>query len=149
MFIFAFAPGRSHWILPVIGLVVVFESIFCVYLAVFTYLADTYTVYASSALSGQSLMRNLFGFAFPLFTSQSKYIFIAVDRFVTNSLSRLVYIALTPQWASFLGGVLALILGITPFILMRYGSRIRAAVGVFLSLYPRGLLIDIHAITLR
>lgn len=60
-FIFAFASGRGHWIGPVVGLVLMFLGVFTIYLATFNYLADCYTIYASSALSGQSLCRNLFG----------------------------------------------------------------------------------------
>lgn len=45
-----------------------FTGIFAVYLAAFNYLADCYNVYASSAMSGQSLARNLCGAIFPLFT---------------------------------------------------------------------------------
>lgn len=61
VFIFAFASGRGHWMGPVVGLVMVFLGVFTIYLATFNYLADCYTIYASSALSGQSLCRNLFG----------------------------------------------------------------------------------------
>ncbi|ORY75032.1 MFS general substrate transporter [Leucosporidium creatinivorum] len=105
--IFAFASGRGHWMGPVVGLVMVFYGVFTIYLATFNYLADSYTIYASSALSGQSLCRNLAGFAFPLFTSQ-------------------MYNRLGYQWASFLAGCLALVLAITPFVLYAFGPKIRA-----------------------
>jgi len=49
--IFAFASGRGHWMGPVVGLVMVFYGVFTIYLATFNYLADSYTIYASSALS--------------------------------------------------------------------------------------------------
>jgi hypothetical protein len=37
-------------------------------LAVFNYLADAYGTYASSALAGQSFLRNMIAAAFPFFT---------------------------------------------------------------------------------
>lgn len=40
------------------------------FLSCFSYLADSYTLYASSALSAQSFLRNCVGAVFPLFTNQ-------------------------------------------------------------------------------
>ncbi|GAA5923091.1 MFS transporter [Sporobolomyces koalae] len=105
--ILAFSQGRGHWFGPVFGLFLIFWGVFQIYLAVFTYLADCYTIYAASALSGQSLFRNLAAFAFPLFTRQ-------------------MYSAMGYQWASFLAAMVALALAATPFVLMRYGPSIRA-----------------------
>ncbi|SCZ90779.1 BZ3500_MvSof-1268-A1-R1_Chr1-3g02242 [Microbotryum saponariae] len=107
-FIFAFTQGRTHWMGPVIGLMLCFFGIFTIYLSTFNYLADAYTIYASSALSAQSLCRNLLGFAFPLFTSQ-------------------LYSSLGYQWASFLSGMLGLALAVTPWVLFFFGPRIRAS----------------------
>ncbi|GAA6012659.1 hypothetical protein JCM11491_005472 [Sporobolomyces phaffii] len=106
-FILAFAQGRGHWFGPVVGMFLIFSGVLTIYLAVFTYLADVYTIYASSALSGQSLFRNLAAFSFPLFTRQ-------------------MYNGMGYQWASFLAGMIALALSLTPFLLMRYGPSIRA-----------------------
>lgn len=108
MWIFAFSQGWGYWLGPVCGMVVLFTGIFAVYLAAFNYLADCYNVYASSAMSGQSLARNLCGAIFPLFTQQ-------------------MYTRLGFQWASFLAGCLAAVLATLPWILMAYGPRIRAA----------------------
>lgn len=90
-------------------------SSFTIYLAVFTYLADwyaytefyvflrlicpasSYGTFASSALAGQSLSRNLFGMAFPLFTTQ-------------------MYDKLTYHWANTLFGCLALLMAPVPFV---------------------------------
>ncbi|GAA5877188.1 hypothetical protein JCM16303_006193 [Sporobolomyces ruberrimus] len=106
-FILAFSQGRGHWFGPVVGMFLIFYGTFLIYLAVFNYLADVYTIYASSALSGQSLCRNLAAFSFPLFTRQ-------------------MYEGMGYQWASFLAGMLALGLSLTPFVLMRFGPSIRA-----------------------
>ncbi len=72
-------------------------SSFTIYLAVFTYLADCYGPFASSALAGQSLSRNLFGMAFPLFTAQ-------------------MYDKLTYHWANTLFAFLALGMAPVPFV---------------------------------
>jgi hypothetical protein len=45
-------------------------AVFNIYCGVFSYLADCYGPFASSALAGQSLARNIMGTAFPLFTTQ-------------------------------------------------------------------------------
>ncbi|GAA6043247.1 hypothetical protein JCM8097_008485 [Rhodosporidiobolus ruineniae] len=103
-FILAFSQGRGHWMGPIVGLVM---GVYTIYLAVFSYLADCYTIYASSALSGQSLCRNLCAFSFPLFTVQ-------------------LYNGIGYQWASFMAGCIALALGLTPWVLFRYGPTIRA-----------------------
>lgn len=100
-------------------------SSFTIYLAVFTYLADwyastevyvclrlicstsSYGTFASSALAGQSLSRNLFGMAFPLFTTQ-------------------MYDKLTYHWANTLFGCLALLMAPVPFV-CRPQSRPRSS----------------------
>ncbi|BGP12403.1 hypothetical protein JCM10213_001992 [Rhodosporidiobolus nylandii] len=105
--ILAFSQGRGHWMGPCIGLVLVFSGVYTIYLAVFSYLADTYTIYASSALSGQSLCRNLCACGFPLFTTY-------------------MYQGLGYQWASFLAGMVGLALAAVPWILYFKGPSIRA-----------------------
>ncbi|BGP52668.1 hypothetical protein JCM8202_004805 [Rhodotorula sphaerocarpa] len=106
-FILAFSQGRGHWMGPVVGLTLIFTGTYTIYLCVFSVLSDYYSIYASSALSGQSLCRNLMAFAMPLFTTQ-------------------MYRGLGYQWASFLAGCIALVLAATPWVLFRYGPEIRA-----------------------
>lgn len=108
LLIFAFAsnPSTSSAAGPIFGLTIAFVGVFCLYLAVFNYMADCYGIYASSALAGQSLSRNVAGFAFPLFTPA-------------------MYAQLSVQWASFLAAMLALVLGLIPFVLFFYGPQIR------------------------
>ncbi|GAA5908018.1 hypothetical protein JCM8208_004025 [Rhodotorula glutinis] len=105
-FILAFSQGRGHWMGPVVGLTMIFTGVYTIYLAVFSYLADCYTIYASSALSGQSLFRNLAACGFPLFCTQ-------------------MYNSLGYQWASFLAGCVALLLAATPWVLFAFGPKIR------------------------
>ncbi|PWZ02366.1 MFS general substrate transporter [Testicularia cyperi] len=107
LFIFAWTgrPSVSP-VAPIIGLVVFNAALFPIYLAVFSYLADVYERYASSALAAQSFLRNTFSSTFPLFSQQ-------------------MYINLTPKYASTVLAVIAAVLGVVPFVLMRYGGAIR------------------------
>ncbi|KLO13266.1 MFS general substrate transporter [Schizopora paradoxa] len=108
MFIYAWT-SFSHvtWIAMAIGIVLFVWAAFVMYLAVFSYLADCYGPFASSALAGQSLCRNLAGTAFPLFTTQ-------------------MYAKLTFKWAGTLFGGIAFLMMPIPFILFFRGPRIRA-----------------------
>lgn len=90
-----------------IGLGFALWGIYSVYLATFNYLADTYHVYASSALAAQSLCRNLLGGAFPL---------IATPMFGNLG---------TRAAGGLLGGV-ATCLTLIPWVLVFFGQRIRS-----------------------
>ncbi|KAJ7065360.1 MFS polyamine transporter [Mycena amicta] len=108
MFIYAWCSfARIHWISLVIALTLYIWATFIVYLAVFSYLADCYGPFASSALAGQSLCRNLMGTAFPLFTKQM--------------FARMGY-----NWANTMFALIAAAMVPIPFILFIYGPRIRA-----------------------
>jgi multidrug resistance protein len=108
MFIYAWSSfPKVHWIWLMIGMVVFAWASFTFYLAVFTYLADCYGPFASSASAGQSLFRNLMATAFPLFTEQ-------------------MFEALTYKWGNTLFGLVAVILLPIPFVFFFYGARIRA-----------------------
>lgn len=90
-----------------IGLGFALWGIYSVYLATFNYLADTYHVYASSALAAQSLCRNLLGGAFPL---------VATPLFRNLG---------TRPAGGLLGGIAAA-LTVIPWVLVFFGQRIRA-----------------------
>ncbi|KAI4151228.1 MAG: hypothetical protein LQ340_003613, partial [Diploschistes diacapsis] len=70
------------------------------------YLIDAYTIYAASVLAANSVLRSLFGFAFPLFTNQ-------------------MYTRLGIHWASSVPAFLALACVPAPFLFYRYGGAIR------------------------
>ncbi|XP_006464020.1 hypothetical protein AGABI2DRAFT_74658, partial [Agaricus bisporus var. bisporus H97] len=107
MFIYAWCSfSHVHWIGLVVGITLFVAAMFVVYLAVFSYLADCYGPYASSALAGQSLARNIMATVFPLFTTQ-------------------MYTNLTFKWANTLFGFLALAMIPIPFVLFFYGPSIR------------------------
>ncbi|TKY87451.1 hypothetical protein EX895_003465 [Sporisorium graminicola] len=107
-FIFAWT-GRSDlpWIAPCIGLVIINFGIFAIYLSAYTYLADAYETYASSALAAQSCFRNSLAAFFPLF-------------------SKTMYEKMGTQWASTMVALIGLVLGVLPFVLMWRGREIRA-----------------------
>ncbi|KAH7924150.1 MFS general substrate transporter [Leucogyrophana mollusca] len=107
MFIYSWtASPNVHWIAPMVGLTVFMSGAFIIYMVVFLYLADCYGPYASSALAGQSLCRNLSSFTFPLFTDQM--------------FSRLTY-----KWATTLFALLAVGLVPIPYVLFFFGAKIR------------------------
>ncbi|KAL7269468.1 hypothetical protein RUND412_007872 [Rhizina undulata] len=108
MFWFGWTSFSSMpWISPVIAVGCATVGIYATYLAVFNYLADTYHRYASSALAAQSFCRNMLAGAFPL---------------ITNAMFHKMGF---PGASSFLGGVGAL-LSIVPWVLVYYGTQIRA-----------------------
>lgn len=108
MFIYAWCTVDGvPWIALSIGITLFVWACFVMYLAVFTYLADCYGPFASSALAGQSLCRNLLGMAFPLFTAQ-------------------MYDKLTYKWANTLFALLAVLMIPIPYVLFFKGPVIRA-----------------------
>ena len=64
-------------------------------------------IYAASVLAANSVLRSLFGTAFPLFTTQ-------------------MYANLGDAWASSIPAFLVLACVPVPFLFYRYGARIRA-----------------------
>ncbi|KAJ7132372.1 MFS polyamine transporter [Mycena epipterygia] len=107
MFIYAWCAFPSvPWISLAIALAMYIWATFIVYLAVFSYLADCYGPFASSALAGQSLCRNIMATIFPLFTKQM--------------FARLGY-----NWANTLFALIAAVMVPIPFVLFFYGPEIR------------------------
>jgi hypothetical protein len=77
------------------------------FLTVMGYLVDSYPVYAASVLASNSILRSLFGAAFPMFTSK-------------------MYAALGIHWAAAVPGFLALACVPFPILFCKYGAQIRA-----------------------
>lgn len=108
IFIFGWTCYSSiHWIVPAIGIGIATIGIFSIYLASFNYTADVYHIYASSALAGTGLIRNLLGGSFPLITVQ-------------------MFRGMGFQAASSLLGAIGAGLTLVPWVLAFYGPRIRA-----------------------
>ncbi|CAK7271305.1 hypothetical protein SEPCBS57363_004551 [Sporothrix epigloea] len=100
------ARPSVHWIVPTIAIGTFEAGIFIIYLAVFNYFVDTYTVYASSALAAQSMCRNLLAGVFPLFTAS---MFRSLGYAKSGSLL----------------GAFAVALSTVPWVLVFFGEAIR------------------------
>ncbi|RDA83374.1 hypothetical protein CP532_4735 [Ophiocordyceps camponoti-leonardi (nom. inval.)] len=83
-------------------------GIFSIYLASLNYLADAYGAYTSSALASQNFCRNLMGGGFPLLT-----------RVMLTTLGR--------QGMGVILGCVALVLSVTPWVLVLFGKRLRSS----------------------
>ena len=70
------------------------------------YLVDSYTIFSASVLAGTAIIRSVLAAAFPLFTGK-------------------MYAALGIHWASSVPAFLALAFAPFPFVLYRYGARVR------------------------
>ncbi|EKG19564.1 Major facilitator superfamily [Macrophomina phaseolina MS6] len=81
-------------------------SMVLIFLSVMNYLIDSYTIFAASVLAANSVLRSVFGAAFPLFTKQ-------------------MYASLGIHWASSVPAFLALACLPFPFLFYKYGGRIR------------------------
>ncbi len=70
LFWFAWTNGPEiHWVVPIIGSGVFAAGLVLVFLSLLNYLIDSYVIYAASVLAANSVLRSLFGAAFPLFTT--------------------------------------------------------------------------------
>lgn len=108
LFWFAWTNSASiHWIASIAAGVPFGFGMVLVFLSIMNYLIDAYTIFAASVLAANSVLRSLFGFAFPLFTSY-------------------MYKDLGIHWASSIPAFLALACVPFPFLFYKYGPQIRA-----------------------
>ncbi|KAL1888355.1 hypothetical protein Cpir12675_006211 [Ceratocystis pirilliformis] len=107
MFWFAWTNSPSiHWISCVMGGGVFATGLVLVFLSMLNYLVDSYVIYAASVLAANSVLRSLFGTAFPLFTTY-------------------MYDDLGIHWASSIPGFLAFACLPCPLLFYKYGESIR------------------------
>ncbi|KAL2673666.1 hypothetical protein Neosp_012109 [[Neocosmospora] mangrovei] len=107
LFWFAWTTYPSiHWAVPIVGTVFFGLGMVLVFLSLLNYLIDSYVVFAASVLAANSVLRSLFGAAFPLFTPH-------------------MYENLGVQWAASVPAFLALACVPFPFLFYKYGHRIR------------------------
>ncbi|WQF76239.1 Putative major facilitator superfamily, MFS transporter superfamily [Colletotrichum destructivum] len=107
LFWFAWTNGPEvHWIVSIIASGFFAAGLVLVFLSLLNYLIDSYVIYAASVLAANSVMRSLFGAAFPLFTTQ-------------------MYENLGIHWASSIPAFLALACLPFPFLFYKYGPAIR------------------------
>ncbi|KAF4614327.1 hypothetical protein G7Y89_g15410 [Cudoniella acicularis] len=108
LFLFAWTTYPSvHWIVPIIGAMFFSCGLVMVFISLMSYLVDSYVVYAASVLAANSVLRSLFGTAFPLFTTR-------------------MYENLGNQWASSIPAFLVLGCLPFPFLFHKYGPQIRS-----------------------
>ncbi|KAI1029313.1 hypothetical protein LB504_010867 [Fusarium proliferatum] len=107
LFVAFLSPISTSHYTQAIGIGFANWGIYSVYLATFNYLADTYHMYASSALAAQSFCRNVLGGIFPVLTG------IMFDNLGLRNAGCV------------LGGI-ASVLTLIPWVLVFFGSRIRA-----------------------
>ncbi|KAF7717493.1 MFS-type transporter [Penicillium ucsense] len=107
LFWFAWTNYPSiHWMASIAaGVPFGFGMVLC-FLGIMNYLIDAYTIFAASVLAANSVMRSLFGAAFPLFTTY-------------------MYSNLGIHWASTIPAFLALACVPFPFLFYKYGAAIR------------------------
>lgn len=107
LFWFAWTNQPSiHWASSVAANIPFGFGLLVVFLSVTSYLVDSYLMFAASALAANTVLRSLFGAAFPLFTLD-------------------MYEALGIHWASSIPAFLSLACVPLPFIFYKYGARIR------------------------
>lgn len=108
LFVYSFTQYASlPWIAPTIGLAPIAFGIFFVFESTYSYTADCYGESSSSAIAGQGLMRNALGAVTPLFASA----------FFHNVGS---------QYAGLILALLGTLLSLIPFVMFRFGHRLRA-----------------------
>lgn len=108
LFWFAWTNYPSiHWIVSIMAGAPFGFGMVLIFLGIMNYLIDAYTIFAASVLAANSVLRSLFGAAFPLFTTQ-------------------MFDGLGIHWASSIPAFLALVCVPFPFIFYKYGPTIRA-----------------------
>ncbi|ETS77409.1 hypothetical protein PFICI_11283 [Pestalotiopsis fici W106-1] len=101
------AQAHTHWIVPNIGTTVAAAGIYLGFLCIQTYIVDTYSTYAASAIAATIVLRSLAGFGLPLF---APYMYKALDY----------------GWGNTVLGLLAIVLGWpAPILLWKYGRMLR------------------------
>ncbi|KAI9902272.1 hypothetical protein N3K66_004089 [Trichothecium roseum] len=107
MFWFAWTnQPELHWAISISAGVPFGFGMVLTFLSTMNYLVDAYTIYAASVLAASSVIRSLFGAAFPLFASD-------------------MYDALGIHWASSVPAFLSLACMPFPFLFYKYGAAIR------------------------
>ncbi|KAK9371453.1 major facilitator superfamily domain-containing protein [Lipomyces chichibuensis] len=98
---------QVHWICSVLAGIPFGFGMVTLFICMFSYLVDSYLLYAASSLAANTLLRSLFGAFFPLFAKR-------------------MYIELSPRWASTLLGFISLAMAPIPYLFYKYGPVLRA-----------------------
>ncbi|KAG9236349.1 MFS multidrug transporter-like protein [Amylocarpus encephaloides] len=101
------AQAKTHWIAPNIGAAIFSAGVIVGFQCIQTYIVDSYTRYAASAVGAATVLRSLAGFGFPLF---APYLYKALSYGWGNSL--LAFIAIGLGWPA-------------PLLLWKFGEKLR------------------------
>jgi multidrug resistance protein len=101
------SQAHTHWILPNIGAAIFAAGTIIGFQCIQTYIVDSYTRYAASAVGAATVLRSLAGFGFPLF---APYMYAKLHYGWGNSL--LAFIAIALGWPA-------------PILLWKYGEKLR------------------------
>jgi multidrug resistance protein len=100
------AQYKVHWIVPILGHLVIGVGNLLIFMAINMALVDTFTIYAASALASNTVVRSIFGAALPLCGLK-------------------MYGALGYGWGNSLLGFIAVAMIPVSFALLKYGERLR------------------------
>lgn len=109
------ATASIHWIVPLIFAAFFSVATFLAFQSVLNYLADSYPDYIASILAGNDLFRAGMGAAMPL-----------VARAMFNNLQANGPKAFPVAWGSTLLGCISLLFIPLPFLLYKYGPKLRS-----------------------
>ncbi|CZT45452.1 related to multidrug resistant protein [Rhynchosporium secalis] len=101
------AEAQTHWIVPNVGAALFAAGTIIGFQCIQTYIVDSYTRYAASAIGAATVLRSLAGFGFPLF---APYMYATLHYGWGNSLLALIAIAL--GWPA-------------PILLWKFGEKLR------------------------
>ena len=100
------AEKHLHWIVPMIGTGIMGFGMIGIFMVIQTYLVDAFTPHAASVTAANTVLRSILGALLPLCGLQ-------------------LYDALGLGWGNTLLGLIALVLAPVPWLLHRFGERIR------------------------
>jgi len=96
-----------HWAVPACSGILIGFGLLSIFLQALNYLVDSYLMFAASAIAANTILRSLFGAAFPLFAQQ-------------------MYQGMGIEWASTLLGCVAVVLIPVPVWFYLAGHKLRA-----------------------
>ncbi len=106
MFAFTGAYEWVHWIGPCVAGALFGFSMILIYISANSYIVDSYSAFAASAIAAKTLLRSEVGSAVPLFVNQ-------------------MFHNMGFQWAGLLLALVATAIAPIPFIFFKYGEGIR------------------------
>ncbi|KAG7105227.1 MFS transporter prlG like protein [Verticillium longisporum] len=100
------SPGRTHWIVPILGTAVAGFGNLLIFMSLQLYLVDAFSVYAASALAANTVARSLAGAFLPLAGLP-------------------MYEALGIGWGNTVLGIISAVMIPVAYAIIRYGQYLR------------------------